>query len=142
MRSWGRCALLLLAACGPLAAEDGSLTRDEAARRAPRLARHFDAIDSDGDGRIGTGEVRAWRKSRRGRGAPPARSGFDAIFRRADADGDGALSREEAAQALPRIARKFERIDADRDGRLTPAEVHAWLDARRAARLRSGASAR
>ena len=48
----------------------------------------------------------------------------------ADSDGDGALSREEAAKSLPRIARKFDRIDADRDGRLTLEEMHAWLQTR------------
>jgi Ca2+-binding EF-hand superfamily protein len=147
MPSHGRiacCAFLLAASCSSVAADEAALSREEAAQRAPRLARHFDAIDADGDGRITSREIRAWRKARRGRDSGPLaeRARFDQLFRRADADGDGALSREEAARSLPRIAGKFDRIDADRDGRLTLAEVHAWLDARRAAVLRKGASAK
>jgi Ca2+-binding EF-hand superfamily protein len=133
-------ALITAAACGAVMAADGALSRAEAEQRAPRLARHFDAIDADGDGRITVLEIRAWRKGRRDRAA--GRSRFDDIFRRADADGDGALSRDEAAKSLPRIARKFDRIDADRDGRLTLEEMHAWLAARRAASVRAGASAK
>jgi Ca2+-binding EF-hand superfamily protein len=128
-------ALLLAAACAGVDAGEGALSRAEAELRAPRLARHFDAIDVDGDGRITTREIRAWRKLRGGRGPRQAgeRAKFDAYFRRADADGDGALSREEAAKSLPRIARKFDRIDSDRDGRVTLEEAHAWLAARRRA---------
>jgi Ca2+-binding EF-hand superfamily protein len=135
------CALLLAVARG--AADDGGLTRAEAERRAPRLARHFEAIDSNGDGRISAREIRAWRKGGRGRAAPEpgGRGKFDALFRRADTDGDGALSRGEARAGLPRLARKFERVDADGDGRLSLEEAHAWLDARRGS-LRRGASAR
>jgi len=141
-RSWILRCLLLLAA-GAAAADDGGLTRAEAERRAPRLARHFDAIDSDGDGRITAREVRAWRraKSARGSGSAGARAKFDALFRRADSNGDGALSYDEARRGLPRLAPKFKRVDADGDGRLTLEEAHAWLDARRRG-VRSGASAR
>src|SRR4051812_10649294 len=100
--------MLVAAICGTAAAADGALTRAEAEARAPRLARHFDAIDADGDGRITALEIRAWRKGRRGADRAGGRSRFDDIFRRADADGDGALSRAEAARSLPRIARKFD----------------------------------
>jgi Ca2+-binding EF-hand superfamily protein len=128
-------ALLLTAACGAVDAAEGALSRAEADLRAPRLARHFDAIDADGDGRITTREIRAWRKLRGGRGPRQAgeRAKFDDYFHRADADGDGALSREEAAKSLPGIARKFDRIDSDRDGRVSLEEAHAWLAAGRGA---------
>jgi Ca2+-binding EF-hand superfamily protein len=137
------CCALLASACGMAAAHDDGLTRAEAERRAPRLARHFDVIDSNGDGRITAREIRAWRKGGRGRAAadPGARGRFDALFRRADADGDGTLSRREAQASLPRLARKFERVDTDGDGLLSLEEAHAWLDARRRA-VRRGASAR
>src|SRR4051812_29728816 len=129
-------AVLIAAGCvGTAGADESGLTRAEAEARAPRLARHFERIDADGDGRITAREVRAWRKAGRARGRDEHQRGrFDELFRRADADRDGALSRDEAAKSLPRIARKFDRIDADRDGRLTLDEAHAWLDARRAAR--------
>jgi Ca2+-binding EF-hand superfamily protein len=138
-----RYALLLVMVCGAAAAADGSLSRAEVEQRAPRLAHHFEAIDADGDGRITAFEIRAWRKSRRGRTEPAAaRARFDQVFRRADSDGDGVLSRDEAARGLPRLARKFDRIDADGDGRLSLEEVHAWLDTRRRGSLRAGASAK
>jgi Ca2+-binding EF-hand superfamily protein len=131
--------LVTAASCGAAAA-DGALSRAEAEQRSPRLARHFDAIDANGDGRITALEIRAWRKGRRG--ADRGRGRFDELFRRADADGDGALSRDEAAKSLPRVARKFDRIDADGDGRLTLEEMHAWLDARRARTVKASGSAR
>ncbi len=135
------CGWLVAATCGAAAAE-GALTRAEAERRAPRLARHFDAIDANGDGRITAREIRAWRKAGRGgRAGAGFRERFDALFRRADADGDGALSRAEAQAALPRLARKFGRVDADGDGRISLEEAHAWLDLRRAP-VRRDASAR
>lgn len=131
---------------------NGALSRAEAERGMPALARHFDRIDADGDGSITPFEIRAWRKTRRAARGAEARTRFDEYFRKADADGDGSLSREEAAQSLPRLAKKFDRIDANGDGRLSIEELHDWLAARRSARasragsgraaLREGASAK
>lgn len=42
-----------------------------------------------------------------------------------DTDGDGNLSRAEAA-ALPDLASVFDQADADGDGALTPDEYQAW----------------
>lgn len=44
------------------------------------------------------------------------------MFDRADADGDGKLSREEASE---RLKEHFDKIDADGDGQLTPEELEA-----------------
>ncbi len=111
---------------------DGRLSRAEAERAAPRWAARLDAIDSDRDGKIGPEEIRAWRRA--GKGARGAATKFDQLFDRADADGDGALSRGEAQAGLPRVAKKFQRIDNNGDGRLTREEMRAWLAAKRAAR--------
>lgn len=117
---------------------NGMLSRAEAERAAPPLAKHFDAIDAGRDGQISPEEIRAFRRSERGArgGARGTQAGakFEHYFARADADGDGALSRAEAERGLPRVAKKFGRIDRDGDGRLTRAEMQAWLAARRAAR--------
>jgi len=59
-------------------------------------------------------------------------------FKRADADGDGSLSREEARKGMPLVARDFDRIDANRDGRVTMDELEATLKARADGRKSKG----
>ncbi|MBL8519295.1 MAG: EF-hand domain-containing protein [Betaproteobacteria bacterium] len=44
----------------------------------------------------------------------------------ADKDGDGKISKAEADQSLPRIAKQFADIDTDKDGFVTRAEMRAW----------------
>jgi hypothetical protein len=113
---------------------NGLLSRAEVERSLPRLARRFDELDGNRDGNLSPAEVRA--SGRAGRGA--GEGGFAEHFRRADVDRDGALTRAEAEQALPRVAAKFGRIDADRDGRLRPDELRRYFDARRTARGKPG----
>jgi Ca2+-binding EF-hand superfamily protein len=48
----------------------------------------------------------------------------EAAFKRADANNDGKLSKDEAAR-LPAIAAKFDELDKDKDGYLTMAEFAA-----------------
>src|SRR5215218_2052075 len=78
---------------------------------------------------------------------PPARPAFapEEVFNRADADGDGKVSKQEfqfVAANAPRLRddrqladRVFGRLDADRDGSLSPAEF------RRLATMRGGSPA-
>ena len=62
----------------------------------------------------------------------PSRCGQDRLariqerFRRADADSNGALSRQEAEQSMRGVARHFDVIDANRDGHVTQDEIVAW----------------
>ena len=112
---------------------DGLLSRVEVGRALPRLAARFDEIDRNADGNLSPDELRAWRRASTVRNRA-GEGGFAEHFRRADADGDGALTRGEAETALPRLAAKFDRIDADRDGRLTSEELRRYFDARRTAR--------
>jgi Ca2+-binding EF-hand superfamily protein len=51
-------------------------------------------------------------------------------WERADANGDGVLTREEVRR-IPRIARYFDAIDSDRDGVITGGEVRAWRESRK-----------
>jgi EF hand len=55
-------------------------------------------------------------------------------FKRADANGDGRLSRVEAQKSMPQVARDFDRIDANKDGQVTMEELAA------ARKPRAGAS--
>ncbi len=53
-----------------------------------------------------------------------ARMAVEAAFSKADANGDGKLSKDEAAK-MPEISAKFEALDRDKDGALTLAEFAA-----------------
>jgi Ca2+-binding EF-hand superfamily protein len=52
-------------------------------------------------------------------------------LRAADTNGDGMISREEAA-ALPKIAQNFDAIDANHDGQITREELRAYFQKARA----------
>jgi hypothetical protein len=51
-------------------------------------------------------------------------------FKRADTNGDGRISREEAQKSMPQLARDFDRIDANKDGVVTLEELEAGRKAR------------
>lgn len=51
-------------------------------------------------------------------------------FKRADTNGDGRISREEAQKSMPQLARDFDRIDANKDGMVTLQELEAARKAR------------
>lgn len=55
-------------------------------------------------------------------------------FAAADANHDGYLSRDEAAQGTPRLAANFDEIDSNGDGQLSKAEIVAYIRQRRGAR--------
>ena len=57
-----------------------------------------------------------------------ARMALEAAFTKADANGDGRISKEEASK-LPDIASRFEMLDKDKDGSLTLAEFAAGYKA-------------
>jgi hypothetical protein len=60
---------------------------------------------------------------------PHGGRGMGERVRAADTNGDGLISRTEAA-ALPRLAEKFDAIDLNRDGQLSRDEMHAFRQAR------------
>ncbi len=60
--------------------------------------------------------------------APQAESRDTVSWADLDTDGNGSLSRAEAA-AVPSLAQVFERADADKDGELTADEYKAFLAA-------------
>lgn len=64
--------------------------------------------------------------------APAAQPGQQLTWADLDADGDGNLSREEAA-AHPALSAAFDQIDADGDGVITPQEYQAYEAAQQGA---------
>lgn len=57
--------------------------------------------------------------------------------RQADANRDGALSREEVG-AMPRVSKHFDEIDTNRDGVVSPEEMRAFREKRRQQRMDPG----
>ncbi len=140
---------------------DGVLSRAEAEAGMPMLLRDFDRIDANGDGNVSPAELHAAMerrhaalKSAAGADAPGRAHDFDGgrptpeaikarveqMFRRADSDGDGVLTEDEAARVSPRLAQQFAAIDANHDGKLSREEIEQFrqsrfreMEARRAA---------
>ncbi len=59
-------------------------------------------------------------------------------FKRADANKDGRLTREEAQKGMPVVARNFNQIDANKDGVVTREEIEAARKARAGAAKSKG----
>lgn len=98
---------------------DGQLSRDEV-KAAPMLSGKFDEIDTDKNGQLSKAEVRAYFASHKDERAEHK----DEMMARMDADGDGFVSREEAAK-FPRLAAAFDKLDTNHDGKLSPDELKA-----------------
>jgi len=64
-------------------------------------------------------------------GAGHARGAMMERLRAADTNGDGMISRQEAA-ALPRLLKNFDAIDTNHDGQITGEELRAFHQAQRA----------
>ena len=54
-------------------------------------------------------------------------------YKKADADGNGTLSRAEVEQSMPRLAKQFDQIDTNKDGQLSRDEMKAWKNTRKLA---------
>jgi hypothetical protein len=108
---------------------DGAIDRTEAAN-ATWLAKRFDNIDADKDGKLTTAEMQQARMQRGG-GHRGWRHGHDGMgMKKLDADKDGRISRAEAAGA-PKFAERFDTMDANKDGFVDRADFQARMAQRR-----------
>jgi hypothetical protein len=101
--------------------DDGIVTREEA-QVYPRLATHFDAADTNRDGRLEGAELEAGREIAR----REARAAIRERWSAADKDGDGTISRAEADESMPRLAERFGDFDANNDGKISRDEIHQF----------------
>lgn len=106
--------------------KDGFLTRDEL---PPFLARVFDRVDTNGDGKLDKQEVATLlqvlrRRFAQGNNQPAARPQVDrlvnSILQRMDKDMDGRISKKEA---MGRLAVVFDQFDTNKDGFLDKQEL-------------------
>ena len=83
------------------------------------IAKYFDRIDANGDGKISEEEL---LHARENRGQKPKGGREDIIA--ADTDQNGAISIDEATWAgLKKMVENFDRIDADGDGQISEEEL-------------------
>jgi hypothetical protein len=99
---------------------DGIITREEA-KGHRRLEANFDELDTNKDGQLDAAELNSGRDAMRAQRQAEATQRWQA----ADKDGDGALSREEAA-GMPGVATRFDEVDANKDGKVERAEMHEY----------------
>ncbi|MGB7480195.1 MAG: EF-hand domain-containing protein [Burkholderiaceae bacterium] len=106
---------------------DGAISKAEAqAAGLNGLVQHFDQLDANHDGKIDQNEMRAAAKARHQAMRAGRTAKFDARFKAADTDGDGALSKAEAqAAGMQKIVARFDQLDANHDGKLTREELRA-----------------
>jgi Ca2+-binding EF-hand superfamily protein len=111
---------------------NGTVSKVEAEKGPPHLAEHFGEIDANKDGNLTRDEMLSAMRARMAQCAqdPEGCQGqmkqrFEAAWKQADIDSDGALSKAEAEQGMSRLARHFDQIDTDRDGKITLAETDA-----------------
>jgi Ca2+-binding EF-hand superfamily protein len=77
--------------------------------------KHFKAMDTNGDGKLSPDEMRAGHKE-------AANESMKKRFDEADANHDGALTREETKKS-PMLYRHFDEMDANHDGKVTKEEM-------------------
>lgn len=101
---------------------DGRVSWSEARKTAPGISQErFNNLDRNGDGLLSKADVS--RDQNRSRGNFPQGEQLAAILRRADADGDGRVTKRELQASAPRLARSgFARLDVNKDGVISEAD--------------------
>jgi len=115
---------------------DGRLDRVEAQAYGDRLVSHFDRIDANKDGELDRQElVEARHHAHRGRDGMRSHSAYQrGLVKGMDDDGNGAISRAELGNKMPKWSENFATIDADKNGELSREELRAAAKAAHEAR--------
>jgi hypothetical protein len=78
--------------------------------------------------------VIAQAQDAKGRDPEKMRQAFAERFKKADANGDGKLSKAEADAGMPRVGKNFDVIDANKDSFVTQDEIRAAMQKAQAAK--------
>jgi Ca2+-binding EF-hand superfamily protein len=109
--------------------KNGAISREEA-KPHPRMEKDFEAMDANTDGQVTEAEYRDYAKARMEQYREKVKTEMKARWDKADTNGDGALSREEA-KASPQIAKHFDAMDADKNGQVSEQEVADYMKSHR-----------
>src|SRR3569833_4705610 len=94
---------------------DGAISREEASGHK-FLAKQFDQIDANKDGKLAAEELQSFRANTRAKHA----ARFEEQFKEADKNGEGELTKQEAERAnLRGLEKSLEQIEAKKDGKMT-----------------------
>jgi hypothetical protein len=133
-------AALAAPAAPSLASEGipGATVRSESGKAAADRKARFEQWCRDNPEKCREAKAKAQQRREECRANPEkcraeAQARNEERFKRADANGDGRLSREEARKSMPQVARDFDRIDANKDGLVTTEELAAARKPRAAA---------
>ncbi|MDB5814543.1 MAG: hypothetical protein JWN23_1660 [Rhodocyclales bacterium] len=112
--------------------KDGMISREEAEKSLPMLAKHFDEIDTNKDGKISPDELKATGEKMRHHhdGMGP--------FAGADANHDRVITRDEILQHNQQVLQDFDAADTNKDGKLSRDEMKAWHEKMHAQRQQRG----
>ncbi|GAB2489668.1 EF-hand domain-containing protein [Arenimonas alkanexedens] len=117
---------------------DGRLDKVEVQAFGDRMVRNFDRMDVNKDGELERSELsQARRPAAAGRGHQRMRTMYAyqrGLFKGMDDDGNGAISRAELGDKMPRWLENFAVIDADGNGEISGDELKAHRQAMRAER--------
>ena len=101
---------------------DGVIDRAEAAK-APKLAEHFDQMDTNKDGKLSADERRQMQGNHRGGGMRGGEGRLMAL----DTDKDGRISRAEMQAGQGKMAEHFDQMDLNKDGYIDRADMQARM---------------
>jgi Ca2+-binding EF-hand superfamily protein len=111
--------------------EDGKISKEEAAVKAPGMADSFDAIDADHDGGLSKEEIKSFTAA-----IEKKRFEFAKQLETADKNKNGKLSREEV-KSIPGLSAHFDEIDSNHDGQLVIKEIADYVRNRNTAPARN-----
>ena len=116
--------------------KDGRIDRVEAQAFGERFNTHFDRMDANKDGELDKAELaQARQHARKGHHGGRSHMAYQrGLIKGMDDNGDGAISRAELGNKMPKWSENFATIDADADGNLSRDELHAAAKQAREAR--------